>query len=161
MICGDIFYGSQFSKEGFSRGQVKGLSEAEAARSRARLFQEEEEEAAVKHGKQNLIDDARAAGGENGKAMPKTETESRIVVKPDGTKMLVITVRCGQSVRVKSLKISDPDDPVNKQTKQEGERDCPETKPQVVEVKNTELSQPENEQISGMESLASAAAANA
>ena len=65
------------------------------------------------------------------------------MVKPDGTKILVITVRCGQSVKVKSLKLCDGADTENKGVnegtlmEQQGEE-------QVVKEKMTGSVQEEN-----------------
>ena len=99
-----------------SRAQGKGYNGGKTAAYGDGLFgdDKEKEAGAVKErGKQSLLDDAGEAGKRKGET-PKTETESRIVVKPDGTKILVITVRCGQSVKVKSLKLCDGADMENK-----------------------------------------------
>lgn len=119
MICNSTFYSNLYRQ-----GTEKFLGERSGKDSvayGAKLFALDEdgtEETAKKHGKQSLLDDAKAAGRNSAKEVPKTETESRIIVKPDGTKILLITTRCGQNVRVKSLKLCDPTDMENEGKKQ-------------------------------------------
>lgn len=117
MICGNALYSTLYHKvaDNTARRTEKKSPKAYGAE----LFLEKEEEEGKKRGKQSVLDDAKTAGKDIGASQPKTETESRIVVKPDGSKVLVITVRCGQSVRVKSLKISEPTD-MGDAGKQEG-----------------------------------------
>lgn len=111
MICGNALYSTLY-REAANHTAGKKVEKDQAVFG-AEFFLEKEEEIGKKRGKQSVLDDAKAAGKEPGAQKPKTETESRIVVKPDGTRVLVITVRCGQSVRVKSLKLSDPTDMEN------------------------------------------------
>ncbi len=118
MIRSDVFYNNFNNRtaDRFARGAQKKTSKAYGAE----LFGKEgegQEEKLGKYGKQSVLDDAQATGKGQG-AMPKTETESQIIVKPDGSRVLVITVRCGQSVKVKSLKLSDPTDMENEQGKE-------------------------------------------
>ncbi len=113
MICNSTFYNDLYRQE---MGRFLGEKSKKDVPYGAKLFALDEdgmEETTKKHGKQSLLDDAKAAGKDSAGTVPKTETESRIIVKPDGTKILLITTRCGQSVRVKSLKLSDPTDKEN------------------------------------------------
>lgn len=101
------------------------------------------EDAVIRRGKQSILDDVRAARiaeqmkgdgesvsyGAQAEKEPDAETESQIVVKPDGTRMLIITERRGQSVKVKSFKLSDPTD-----TENEGQKEGTESKAGVEAV---------------------------
>ena len=108
MICSNEFYSALYRR--MPGGFMQETGKKESASNKAGLFPMiKEEETAGKRGKQSVLDDAKASGKER-ETSPETKTESRIVVKPDGSKVLVITVRCGASVKVKSLKISDPAD---------------------------------------------------
>ncbi len=114
MICNSIFYNDLYRQR--MEKFLGEKSKKESAPYGGNLFvldKDGTKETAKKHGKQSLLDDAGAAGKDSAGTLPKTETESRIIVKPDGTKILLITTRCGQSVRVKSLKLSDPTDMEN------------------------------------------------
>lgn len=51
-----------------------------------------------------------------GKTVNKTVTETKILVKPDGTRVLVVTVRSEGMIRTRSLKLSGPTDMPNKET---------------------------------------------
>ncbi len=117
MICGNALCSTLYREAAGKTAYSAGKKDSKAYA--AELFHTEEEENGKKRGKQSVIDDAKAAGKHPSAPQPKTETESRIVVKPDGTRVLIITVRCGQSVRMKSLKLSDKADMEN-EGKQEG-----------------------------------------
>lgn len=108
MICSNEFYSAWNQR--MPGGFTQEMGKKEPVSCKAELFAlDKEEETVGKRGKQSVLDDARAAGKEQ-ETSPETETQSQIIVKPDGSKVLVITVRCGASVKVKSLKISDPTD---------------------------------------------------
>lgn len=115
MTCGNTLYSALYREAHTARKMEK----KEPKTYGAELFLTEEEETGKKRGKQSVFDDAKAAGKDSGAPQPKTETESRIVVKPDGTRVLIITVRCGQSVRMKTLKLCDKADMEN-EAKQDG-----------------------------------------
>lgn len=54
---------------------------------------------------------------DDGKTVPKAETETKILVKPDGSRVLVVTVRSEGRIRTMSLKISEPTDMPNREVK--------------------------------------------
>ncbi|MDE7210694.1 MAG: hypothetical protein K2O03_04525 [Lachnospiraceae bacterium] len=125
MICSNEFYSTWNQR--MPGGFMQETGKKEPASRKAELFAlAKEEETVGKRGKQSVLDDARAAGKEK-ETSPETETQSQIIVKPDGSKVLVITVRCGASVKVKSLKISDPADSPNDENPQRiSQEDFPE-----------------------------------